>query len=306
MTSAVWTLLAQILLMIAFGIFITKKKILTEGMKNHLSTFLLKAVLPISILSSAGSEFSMERIGGFGMTALIAVIYYIVMLVVMKILSKRLKLPEKGEPIFVTMCTFANVGFIGLPLAAQLFGELGMLCAIAFNILYNLMLFSFGVMMLSGEKTFSPKVIFGNSAIQMSVVAMILYVLPFRFPAFIQTTLSSVGSMMVPLSMIIIGYEIAVMDLKDIVKDKYSYLISLIRLLIVPIIACVILSFLPINHTVASVSVLLMALPAGSFNVILSQQYDCNPSFAARSVTQNMLFMVVTLPIILYLMGVLL
>ena len=161
-------------------------------------------------------------------------------------------------------------------------------------------------MMLSGEKTFSPKVIFGNSAIQMSVVAMILYVLPFRFPAFIQTTLSSVGSMMVPLSMIIIGYEIAVMDLRDIIKDKYSYLISLIRLLIVPVIACVILSFLPVNHTVASVCVLLMALPAGSFNVILSQQYDCNPSFAARSVTQNMLFMVITLPVILYLMGVLL
>lgn len=306
MTSEVWFLLAEILLMIAFGIFITKRKILTEGMKNNLSTFLMKAVLPISILNSAGSKFSAERIGGFGMTALIAVVYYAIMLLVMKLISGHLALPEKGGPIFVTMCTFANVGFIGLPLATQLFGEMGLLCAIAFNICYNLTLFSFGTSMLSGQNTFSLKTIFGNSAIQMSIVSMILYVLPFRFPAFIQTTLSSVGSMMVPLSMIIIGYEIGVMDLREIVKDKYSYLISLIRLLIVPAIACIIFSILPVNRTVANVCVLLMALPAGSFNVILSQQYDCNPSFAARSVTQNMLFMVITLPVILYMMGIML
>lgn len=50
MTPEMWGIFLQIVILLAFGYFFTKKKILTSDIKNGLSTLLLKLVLPISIL----------------------------------------------------------------------------------------------------------------------------------------------------------------------------------------------------------------------------------------------------------------
>lgn len=300
MTVNMWILFGKIILMIGFGILITKIRIMNESMKEGLSSLLLKAILPVSILSSSSSAFSTERLKGFGITVVIAFVYYVVMVTGLKFLVPHMKLGEKARKIFVTLCTYANVGFIGIPLASELFGDVGLLYAIAFNICYNLTLFSVGTSFLSGTQNINLKTVFGNIAIIMSIIAMIIYVSPFRFPMFIQSSMSSIGSMMTPVSMMIIGYEIASMNVFDILKDKYSYLTTAIRMLVVPLTACIILSLFPIDSDVAGTCVLLMALPAGSFNIILGQEYGCDTKFAARVITQNVLIMVITLPIVLY------
>ena len=53
MTPEMWGIFLQIVILLAFGYFFTKKKILTSDIKNGLSTLLLKLVLPISILGSS-------------------------------------------------------------------------------------------------------------------------------------------------------------------------------------------------------------------------------------------------------------
>ena len=135
----------------------------------------------------------------------------------------------------------------------------------------------------------------------VSVTAVILYLLPFRFPAFLQSTLSTVGSMMMPLSMLIIGAEIAGMELKEILKDPYSYLISFLRLIVFPGLMLIAAVLLHLPQNLGVTLVVLAALPSASMNVIMAQEYDCDPEFATRSVAQSMLLMVATLPVIIIL-----
>ncbi len=114
------------------------------------------------------------------------------------------------------------------------------------------------------------------------------------------------GSMMTPLAMFIIGYEMSRMKLSDVVRDKWAYIVSFMRLLALPALAAVVLSFVPgIDPLVASVSVFLLAMPCGTLNVILSQQYGANPKFAARATTQSMFLFLLTVPLILILVKVL-
>jgi predicted permease len=106
--------------------------------------------------------------------------------------------------------------------------------------------------------------------------------------------------------MLIIGHEIANMKVLDLIKDGWAYVVSLLRLLVIPTIVCVIFMFLPVDHEVLKVLVFLLAMPCGTLNVILSQQYGTNPQFASRATTQTMILFLITVPIMLVIINTLL
>ena len=47
---------------------------------------------------------------------------------------------------------------------------------------------------------------------------------------------------------------------------------------------------------------LITGLPSGSLNVIVAQQQESEPDFAARAVVQSMVYMVVSLPVLVWAM----
>ena len=296
----------QILILLAFGFLFSKRGIITESMKNGLSTLLLKAVLPLVILSSSQVAFDGSVLQGFVVTMAVSLVFYVVVVGGLGLVRKRIPIPDGGNRIFVLLCAYGNDGFIGIPLAMQFFGSSGMLYAIAANIVFNITLFSFGIAVLQDKAKLDIKGILLNPCLICTVVALVLYALPFRFPTPIADAFNMAGSMMTPLAMFIIGYEMSRMKLSDVVRDKWAYIVSFMSLLALTALAAVVLSFVPgIDPLVASVSVFLLAMPCGTLNVILSQQYGANPKFAARATTQSMFLFLLTVPLILILVKVL-
>ncbi|MDB1770211.1 MAG: AEC family transporter [Eggerthella sp.] len=306
MTVKMVEIFLQILILLAFGFLFSKRGIITESMKNGLSTLLLKAVLPLVILSSSQVAFDGSVLQGFVVTMAVSLVFYVVVVGGLGLVRKRIPIPDGGNRIFVLLCAYGNDGFIGIPLAMQFFGSSGMLYAIAANIVFNITLFSFGIAVLQDKAKPDIKGILLNPCLICTVVALVLYALPFRFPTPITDAFNMAGSMMTPLAMFIIGYEMSRMKLSDVVRDKWAYIVSFMRLLALPALAAVVLSFVPgIDPLVASVSVFLLAMPCGTLNVILSQQYGANPKFAARATTQSMFLFLLTVPLILILVKVL-
>lgn len=306
MTPEMWGIFFQIVILLGFGYFFTKKKILSTEIKNGLSSMLLKVVLPISILGSSQIAYDQSTLSGFGVTLIISFVYYFGVLALLWLLSKKLPLKDNADRIFPLLCTFGNVGFIGIPLSTQFFGPTGLMYAFSLNVAFNIALFSLGLTILSSDTKVNIKKVLTDPCLICTVVMMVLYVAPFRFPAFVGDAFTMTGNMMTPLAMLIIGHEIANMKILDLIKDKWAYLVSALRLLIIPSIVCVILSFIPIDPNVSKVIVFLLAMPCGTLNVILAQQYNTNPKFASRATTQTMVLFLVTVPIMLVLINALL
>ena len=274
MTVEMVEIFLQILILLAFGFLFSKRDIITDSMKNGLSTLLLKAVLPLVILSSSQVAFDGSVLQGFVVTMAVSLVFYVVVVGGLGLVRKRIPIPDGGNRIFVLLCAYGNDGFIGIPLQDKAKPDI--------------------------------KGILLNPCLICTVVALVLYALPFRFPTPITDAFNMAGSMMTPLAMFIIGYEMSRMKLSDVVRDKWAYIVSFMRLLALPALAAVVLSFVPgIDPLVASVSVFLLAMPCGTLNVILSQQYGANPKFAARATTQSMFLFLLTVPLILILVKVL-
>lgn len=293
----------KIVVAVTLGFILRKAKVIDSHMQKGLSDILLLAILPFSILSSANYEKTPEVQEGMLIVFAAAMIYYIVTLVVMRLISKELPYEEKEKRVFVTMVTFANTGFVGFPVVSALYGDQGLLMAVVFNLTYNLFMYTYGIYLLSG-KTGSLKNILLNPVNIASVAAIAIFISPFRFPTYVEGPIELISVMTVPLSMIIIGSNLAAMPFTKVISDLKSYFISLIRLVVLPGLMLLgmylAMKGFDITPMAASVAVLMCALPCGSMNVILSEKYDCAPEFAARSTVLSMLLCMGTLPLFVF------
>ena len=111
-------------------------------------------------------------------------------------------------------------------------------------------------------------------------------------------TLSTLGNMVVPLSMLLIGCSLVQVRLGQILLDPYSYFISALRLAVFPLIVLGALCLIPgVPNLVALTCCLAACLPSASLCVVFAQQYNCEPAYASRAVVQGMLLMIGTVPL---------
>ena len=294
-------ILLKMAVMIAIGYLLRKRNIITEEVQKGLSDILLKVVLPLSILDSAHYAYNGALFHAMTVVAIVSVSFYATGLFAMTLISRILPLEKNQKKIFVTMTVFQNTGFVGIPVMSALFAEQGLLMAVIFNLSYNLFMYTYGINSLSGRGGVDLKKIVRNPVTIMSVISILIFMSPFRLPEIIAAPIADVGSMSVPLSMMIMGGSLAKVPLLGLLKDKYSYLVSLIRLVVFPLLVLLILKLIGVSPVTASVCVLMTALPCGTMNVIFAEKYNCAPEFASKAVFQSMTLMAVTLPLMILL-----
>lgn len=298
-------LLFKIVFMAALGFFLRKREIITEELQRGLSALLLSVILPFSILTSSDSVFTADMAEKLFLSGLISCGYYIAASAVMVLVLRVLKTEKSRRGIALTMAVFANVGFIGFPVVAELYGKEGTLYAVIYNLAYQVFLFTVGTALLSGKKKIDWKEMLLDPMTLSSLAAVLIFLSPCRFPALLSESFDNLGSMTVPLSMMIIGCDMAPVNLRVLFTDSLSYLVSGLRLLLFPALLALLLKYLEAPPSLARVMVLMTALPCGSLNVILAERYGCEKQFAAATVVQSMVLMILTIPVVLFGSGVL-
>lgn len=296
-------LLIKIFIMIGVGYFLRKKEIITTELKQGLNNLIMNVILPFSIIASGNGEFSPEVSKSLLLATLFCIIYYIAALLIGMAVGKGLRLEEKKARMFTLLVTFANTGFLGIPLATELYGTPGVLVAVIYNLVFDVIFFTYGIYYVGREGRFDLRQLFGNVVAVSAIFSVVLYCSPFRLPKVIVDTCTALGDPMVPLSMIVIGCGLAEVDFLEVLKNKHAYIVSLMRLVVFPVAAFMIVKAAGMEPVTAAACVMLTALPPGATNVIVAEQYDCAPEFATQAVVQSMVLMIVTLPLIILLVS---
>ena len=229
----VYIVFFKIFVFLALGFALNKIKVIDAAAEKALSKVLLTAVLPFMILNSSQYTYSSEATGMVTWSAF-GIGYYALTLIIMRLSLKKVNMLEDERRIMVTCTVFANTGFVGFPLMEALFGAYGLLLAAVYNLCYNLFFYTYAVYLFSRKPKFKILEIFKNPVSLASILAIVLFVLPWRMPAFLSDTFKLIGDMTVPLSMMIMGSMLASVKIKKLVTDKKAYVVSALRLLIIP------------------------------------------------------------------------
>lgn len=302
MEGSVYGILVELLIFVLIGFAFSRFHILEADMSAKLSDLLLKMILPFSLISSSQQEFSIQSIKGILLSIVFSLLYYIITLLVLKLVLPLLFHSRKIPAAAYDLCTFANVGFLGFAVTPLIFGNSGTLFTISHNFIFQLLFFTIGMSLFEDSnhsiaEMLRPKAILTNKIILVSIISMVLYVLPFRFPKVITTSISAIGSMMTPLSLIIVGLQIGALKLGAAFFDKKVISLTIFRMLLIPAVFFIVLLILPLDSKVKGVAFILYSMPSGSLNAVIAERYQKDQVMASSVVALTTILYFALLPL---------
>ena len=297
MGSQLLLIIEQIVIMMALmavGYVIYKIRMIDDYTTKQLSSLILYVVVPCIMLVSFTQEYSYDKFIGF-FIALIAsfVIIFIGIFAGRIILGKDTGLEQYA-------CGFSNAGIIGIPLVSSVLGTDYVFYVSAFFAAFFITTWTYGEYLIEGPGHVNLKKVITNPVVISTVVGIGLFVFNVKLPDILKSACNSIGGLNTPLGMMMLGTYIAKEDLGKMFKNKMCYLVSLIRLIIVPLICLFILKFVYVPFEQIKMVLLICACsPCAATLAMFSQMCGKDYSYGARMVSLSTLFSPVTMVFIL-------
>ncbi len=295
-------------ILLFFGYFLYKSKMLSEESTKQLSAIALTIVNPVVIFNSYITDFDIKLLAGLGISVLLATVAHLVLILASHIAVKN------GRPNFEIdrfAIIYANCGFMGIPLINATFGDEGVFYLTGFITMFNVFMWTHGALMMSGEKTGSKKEILrsvGKVLISPAILAiplgMVFFFTGLRLPSVIQTPLNYIGSLNTPLAMMVSGATIAKAGLLKGFRCGRAYYVQLFKLLIVPAVLTVMfvpLAKLGVSMMVINTVLIAAAAPTASATIMFSYRHHRDEDYASGQFALSTMASMLTMPLILLL-----
>lgn len=283
---------------IIIGYLVKKARFVTVDFQKKLSSFILDVTMPLLIISSASGADSREAGSRVPLTFLIAVLVFIILPFVGELLTRLLRVSKDERRVYKFMTIFSNLSFMGFPVIASIYGTDAVIYAVIFNLVFNLVQFTYGVMLFKGDRPSFSLRVFLTPVIISSVLGIIIFIIGFQIRGPLAAAFQSVGGITTPMAMLVIGFSLADIPLKDSFSDVRLYLFTVMKQILLPVAAYFLLNVFIQDELILGISVIIIAMPVATMAVILANQYDRQVSLATRGVFLTTLASVATIPVI--------
>jgi hypothetical protein len=287
-------------IVMATGFVASKLGIIGEGTRKSLSSFIINITLPAVILMSSQIEFTQEKItNSLWLLGMSFIVFTVSILLAMFLFKKA---DSDKRTVLKFSVVFSNSAYMGFPVLDALMGAEGVFYGAVFLIPFNVFLWTYGVVIFKRHNSIRQmlKDIFSPSIIAM-LAAFVLIGFKITIPHPLDRGLNLVGGLTTPLSMVVIGATLASAKFTDIVTDKWIYIASAARLLILPAVAYMMFFLLSPPEMSLRILVLLTGMPCAAATTIFAQQYGGNTRLASGIVSFSTLFSILTIPLRIFL-----
>jgi len=296
-------------LLVLIGLAASRARVISSESKDLLARVIFYITLPAMLLTNFSKlTITPELLSSSLQALLLALFVLLFMLLAGWLTSTMARLNGGPAAIFRLHSMLGNVIYLGLPLISSQFGQEGLLYGSIFILVSNILMWTLGVAVITPGKAFSLR---GNiwKILNINTVAIIigfvLFLLSIKLPPFILDSVGSLGNTTTYLSMIYIGAMLYYADGRKLLRNRNVYLLSLNRLLVVPIIIIGIFAlfnyFFPLllKKEVLSVMVMQAAMPCMVNVVIMVNILGENDDTATANVFVSTVLSIITIPLIL-------
>lgn len=293
----------QLFLMIFMGFLIVKAKLLNSEDSKILSIIVLYLIIPCVIINAFQVDYTPQTVKGLLIALAGSVMTQVILLIVVSILGRVFHLNE----VEVASIYYSNSGNLIVPIVMFILGKEWVLYGCVFMSVQLVFIWTHCKKIISRESTYDWRKIVLNINMISIAIGIVLFLTKIYLPAIINNTLSAVGSMIGPASMIVTGMLFAGMDFKQIFANKRVYFVSFFRLIIVPVIAlflikCSQLSTFSSNGNKLMLIVFLAIItPSASTVTQMCQVYENDSQYASAINVVTTLLAIVTMPLMVML-----
>lgn len=302
-----------IIVIIILGYYLQVRGWFSDSFGPDLSRLIMNIALPASIFVSVMKYLTVDKLislsEGLVYTFAAFGISYIVAFIAVKVFNVR---PGRRGTMINTFVN-ANTIFIGLPLNVALFGNDAISYFLVYYITNTISTWTLGVYLMtvdsrSGKSSKAARFDWKKllpAPLLGFLVALLFLVLRIQMPEYATNTLTYIGNIVTPLSLVYIGIVLAKAGLKTITLDKDTIVTLIGRFILGPVIMYSILILTAKNMPSAEFKTFVVqsATPALAVLPILASQGDGDVEFSTNVVTVSTVMFVVVIPIVVTLLG---
>ena len=289
--------------MILMGFLIVKIGLLKDEDSKVLSKIVLYLIIPCVILNAFQVDYTPETVRGLLVAFAASLLMQVVLLFAVSALGRVFHL----DAVEITSVYYSNSGNLIVPLVTAVLGAEWVLYSCVYMSVQLVFFWTHCKKVISREASYDWKKIVLNINMISIVVGVILFFTRIRLPLIINDTIGSVGNMIGPASMIVTGILFAGMDLKKIFANRRLYFVSLLRMVVVPLIA---LLLIKLSHLagisqdapkIMLIVFLAVITPSASTVTQMCQVYGNDSKYASAINVITTLSAIVTMPVMVFL-----
>ena len=293
----------QLFLRIFMGFLIVKAKLLNSEDSKILSIIVLYLIIPCVIINAFQVDYTPQTVKGLLIALAGSVMTQVILLIVVSILGRVFHLNE----VEVASIYYSNSGNLIVPIVMFILGKEWVLYGCVFMSVQLVFIWTHCKKIISRESTYDWRKIVLNINMISIAIGIVLFLTRIHLPEDINSTLSAVGGMIGPASMIVTGMLFAGMDFKQIFASKRVYFVTFLRLIVVPAIALVLIKFsylasLSSNGPKIMLIVFLAIItPSASTVTQMCQVYGNDSQYASAINVVTTLLAIITMPLMVML-----
>lgn len=312
-----------IFILIGIGVILYRRKILSEEGSKQISGLIINVTNPALLICSALEDGPKASLSDLGIAFVSFAAIFAILIGVGFLIPYVLRVPKNLHYAYQMLTVFGNVGFIGIPLASAVLGSESLIFVSIFNLLFNLLIYTFGISLLQRaaarqagedaslhagqmtEVTTTPANRINSSRLKKLVnagtisaaVTIIVYLGNFRVPVILSSALSYTGRATTLLSMLVLGVSVAQIAPKDIFSHPKLYGFTLLRQILVPIGCMLLMRGILDNKLILNTMLLMVAVPAANMPLMLAKQMDMETESISQGIILTTVLSLVTVPL---------
>lgn len=244
---------------------------------KRLSKLVIDITCPALILSSSmsgelpDSQYILPLL-------LISIITYALLTGVAFLLPRHLTHKKDLQGIVGFALMFGNVGFMGYPVVASIFGHEAIFYAAVLNVVNTFTVFTVGTILVTGKNEvesskFQKKVLYSTPMLACYLTMLIVALRIDNIPGFISEPLTMIGNITVPAALLIVGSSMSNLSLRTMMGNGIVYAVTLLRLAVIPLGIHFFCRALGFDDFVVNINTIVIAMPVATYGTILCLRY---------------------------------
>ena len=277
---------------------------------KKLSKVVIDITCPALILSSAMTGELPDRRYILPLLG-ISVLTYLLLTGVALLLPRFLTKKKDDEGVIGFAMMFGNVGFMGYPIVASIFGHEAVFYAAVLNVVNTFTVFTVGTMLIVGKnqessvaekemsrKKMLRKVLYSTPMLSAYLTMLIVALEIKDIPEFISQPLTMIGNITVPAALLIIGSSMSQLPLRALLGNGTIYATTLMRLAILPVGIHYLMTLLGFSSFVVGINTVVIAMPVATYGTILCLRHGKDTTLITEVTFITTLLAMISIPLL--------
>ena len=288
--------------LVAVGYMAGKLGFLGGDFDRQLSRLVINITCPALILSSAMTGELPDRRFILPLL-LISVITYAVLTAAAFLLPRFLTRRSTDEGAIGFALMFGNVGFMGYPVVASIFGHEAIFYAAVLNVVNTFTVFTIGTVLITGKSDtagsrFEKKVLYSTPMMAAYLTMAIVALEIGNIPGFVSMPLTMLGNITVPAALLIVGSSMSQLPLRALMGNVTVYATAALRLLALPLGVYWLTRLLGFSDFVVNINTVVIAMPVATYGTILCLKYEKDTTLMTEVTFITTLLSMLTIPLL--------